>query len=46
LTADDRRRLNGYVEQVLQKGASADKVLNEVRELVAQSVRRSRPATA
>ena len=36
LTPDERRRLNGYVEQVIAKGAhSRDEVLREVRDLVA-----------
>jgi len=40
LTAEDRRRLNGSVERVLQKGAtSRDALLAEVRVLVAASVR-------
>jgi signal transduction histidine kinase/DNA-binding response OmpR family regulator len=37
LTPDDRRRLNGYVERILQKGASSrEALLAEVRELVAR----------
>jgi PAS domain S-box-containing protein len=36
LTAEDRLRLNGYVEQILQKGAySREALLAEVRDLVA-----------
>jgi CheY-like chemotaxis protein len=36
LTAEDRVRLNGYVEQILQKGAyGREALLAEVRELVA-----------
>jgi CheY-like chemotaxis protein len=35
LTPDDRQRLNGYVEQILQKGAySQEALLHEVRRLV------------
>lgn len=38
LSLDDRRRLEGYVKSVLQKGAySRDELLQEVRELVAAS---------
>jgi len=41
LTAADRLRLNGYVEQVLQKGAySCDDLLQEVRDLVVTCVQR------
>jgi CheY-like chemotaxis protein len=40
LTEDDRRRLNGYVEQILQKGAySRDVLLRQIRDLVAVYVR-------
>jgi len=36
LTADDRRRLNGSVARIVQKGASSrDALLREVRDLVA-----------
>jgi PAS domain S-box-containing protein len=39
LTAEDRLRLNGYVEKVLQKGAySREELLAEVRDLVASVV--------
>jgi CheY-like chemotaxis protein len=39
LTADDRRRLNGHVQRVLQKGADdAERLLGEVRRLVAAGV--------
>jgi signal transduction histidine kinase/CheY-like chemotaxis protein len=38
LTPDDRRRLSGYVERVVGKGARTDSLLKEVRELVAQSM--------
>jgi CheY-like chemotaxis protein len=44
LTAEDRRRLNGYVERVVQKGPHRESLLGEVRELVAQSIGRVRPA--
>jgi CheY-like chemotaxis protein len=40
LTVEDRLRLSGYVEKILQKGAySRDKLLVEVRDLVARSTR-------
>ncbi len=38
LTADDRRRLNGYVERIVQKGTNTETLLAQVRELVAQSI--------
>ena len=41
LTVDDRGRLNGYVEKILQKGASSrDALLREVGDLVAASMAR------
>jgi CheY-like chemotaxis protein len=44
LSHDDRERLNGYVQKILQKGAlGRDQLLAEVRELVATSVARRRP---
>ena len=44
LSRDDRERLNGHVEKILQKGAyDRDELLAEVRELVASSVARRRP---
>jgi hypothetical protein len=44
LTAEDRRRLNGSVARIVQKGASSrDDLLREVRDLVAARVG-SRPA--
>jgi GAF domain-containing protein/CheY-like chemotaxis protein/anti-sigma regulatory factor (Ser/Thr protein kinase) len=46
LSPDDRQRLNGHVERILQKGAyGRERLLTEVRELVAASVarRRARP---
>jgi hypothetical protein len=43
LTVEDRLRLNGYVEKILQKGAyGRDQLLAEVRELVARSARGER----
>jgi CheY-like chemotaxis protein len=45
LTAEDRQRLNGYVERILQKGAyTRDTLLTEVRDLVAACVARRRGA--
>ena len=44
LSADDRERLNGYVQKILQKGTHGrDQLLAEVRELVAASVARRKP---
>jgi len=41
LSHEDRQRLNGYVERILQKGAyGREQLLAEVRELVAASVAR------
>jgi PAS domain S-box-containing protein len=46
LTPDDHRRLNGYVEQILQKGVySRELLLHEIRDLVAACVRSRRPDT-
>jgi len=46
LTREDRERLNGYVQKILQKGAyGRDELLAEVRELVAASVARRRAKT-
>jgi GAF domain-containing protein/CheY-like chemotaxis protein len=43
LSGDDRERLNGHVEKILQKGTyDRDQLLAEVRELVASSVTRRR----
>ena len=43
LDADDRQRLNGYVEGILQKGShTRDSLLSEVRDLVVSSVARRR----
>jgi CheY-like chemotaxis protein len=40
LTPEDRQRLNGYVEQILQKGAySREALLTEIRDFVAACVR-------
>jgi signal transduction histidine kinase/CheY-like chemotaxis protein len=40
LSAEDRQRLNGYVERVLQKGTySRDDLLREVRDMVTASAR-------
>ena len=36
LTSEERRRLSGYVEQVVGKGARTDSLLKQVRELVAE----------
>ena len=38
LTAEDRHRLSGSVEQVVGKGPRTDSLFKEVRELVAQSM--------
>jgi CheY-like chemotaxis protein len=47
LTDDDRCRLNGYVEQVLQKGAySREALLRELRDLVAVYGQPGRPGAA
>ncbi|HET7854558.1 MAG TPA: response regulator [Candidatus Methylomirabilis sp.] len=44
LTPDDHRRLNGRVEQILQKGAyGREELLREIRDLVAACVRRQSP---
>jgi CheY-like chemotaxis protein len=44
LTPDDHRRLNGYVEQILEKGAySHELLLREIRDLVAACIRPGRP---
>jgi len=44
ITAEDRRRLNGYVEQIVQKGPNTAALLNELRELVASSIARRKVA--
>jgi len=45
LSRDDRERLNGHVQKILQKGTHGrDELLGEVRELVAASVARRRTA--
>jgi CheY-like chemotaxis protein len=44
LSHDDRERLNGYVQKILQKGAHGrEQLLAEVRELVVSSVARRKP---
>ena len=44
LTPQDRARLNGWVQKILDKGAHArDELLAEVREMVATSVGRRKP---
>ncbi|HLK65280.1 MAG TPA: response regulator [Bryobacteraceae bacterium] len=43
LTADDRRRLNGYVQSVVKKGSNTESLLGELRDLVAQSIGRAQP---
>jgi CheY-like chemotaxis protein len=44
LSHDDRERLNGYVQKILQKGTHGrEPLLAEVRDLVATSVARRRP---
>jgi hypothetical protein len=44
LSRDDRERLNGSVQKILQKGSPGrDQLLAEVRELVTASVARRRP---
>jgi PAS domain S-box-containing protein len=46
LTPEDRQRLNGYVEQILQKGAySREELLHEIYNLVAACVRSERSGT-
>jgi hypothetical protein len=43
LDAEDRHRLNGYVEKILQKGTyTRDSLLSEVRDLVVTSLARRR----
>jgi GAF domain-containing protein/CheY-like chemotaxis protein len=44
LSREERERLNGYVQKILQKGAHGrEQLLAEVRELVATSLARRRP---
>ena len=46
LTLEDRRRLNGSVEQILQKGAySREALLHEIHRLVVACVRSARAGT-
>jgi CheY-like chemotaxis protein/nitrogen-specific signal transduction histidine kinase len=45
VTVEDRLRLNGYVEKILEKGAfSREELLREVRDLVAVCVREEAPS--
>jgi CheY-like chemotaxis protein len=46
ITAEDRRRLNGYVEQIVRKGPDTPALLSELRELVATSMARRKSAGA
>jgi CheY-like chemotaxis protein/anti-sigma regulatory factor (Ser/Thr protein kinase) len=47
LTPEDRQRLNGYVEQILQKGAySREALLHEIQHLVAACLRSGRSGPA
>jgi CheY-like chemotaxis protein len=47
LTPEDRQRLNGYVEQILQKGAySHEELWHEIHHLVEACVRTGRSGTA
>lgn len=44
ITPEDRQRLNGYVENILQKGAySCEELLDQVRNLVTTYVRQETP---
>ena len=43
LTDDDRRRLNGYVERIVQKGSNSESLLSQVRILVAQTCTPTEP---
>jgi CheY-like chemotaxis protein len=44
ITPEDRLRLNGYVENILQKGAySCEELLTQVRNLVTTYVRQETP---
>jgi CheY-like chemotaxis protein len=44
ITPEDRLRLNGYVENILQKGAySCEELLDQVRNLVTTYVRQETP---
>jgi CheY-like chemotaxis protein len=46
LTSEDRQRLSGYVEQILQKGAySREALLHEIHRLVVACVRSGRSGT-
>jgi hypothetical protein len=47
LSREDRERLNGYVQKILQKGAHGrEELLAEVRDLVTASVARRSPRPA
>jgi PAS domain S-box-containing protein len=47
ITAEDRQRLDGYVERILRKGAyNREELLHEIRDLVIRCVRRARRARA
>ena len=44
LTADDRLRLNGFVEKIFQKGSyTKEQLLAEVRDQVAAVIRHAMP---
>jgi CheY-like chemotaxis protein len=46
LTDEDRRRLNGEVERILQKGASArEQLLDEIGRVLTIVTRRAQPPT-
>jgi hypothetical protein len=46
LTVEDRLRLNGYVEKILQKGSfNREEMLREVRDLVSAGVRQRNAST-
>jgi CheY-like chemotaxis protein len=46
LTPEDRQRLNGYVEQILRKGAySREALLHEIHRLVTACIRSGRSGT-
>jgi|GEM_PF-2752528 len=47
ITLEDRQRLNGYVELILQKSAfSREQLIAEIRELVTNSIRRANHSAA
>jgi hypothetical protein len=46
ITAEERQRLNGYVERIISKGgtgAPENSVLHEIRDLVAAHLRAAAP---